>query len=352
MWTFCKFYFQHFVFLALNDKMNLFNFGNPDIYLQSSNLPHFLVKEVKLMKKIIMSKTAALIASLMIISMLVPVLAFAAASFQNVMVNSNGTVTGEVYVTDDVYTSGMNVPVYVYANDGMTSVASVVYGTYIGNGRYSFTTSVPTVTYNTYHYLQYGTVTKKVYAISFKDLAGHWSKKEVEALASNLVVKGTGDNMFSPNRNITRAEFAALIVRALGLDATGTTSSFTDVAAGKWYTAAVATAAKAGIITGYVDGTFKPNANVSRSEISAMISRALKYAGKDVTLSATQVSAALAKFSDAGTLGWAKSDVAVAVSEGLINGQSANKLAGSSLASRAEASTIVYRFLGNVGFIN
>ena len=144
------------------------------------------------------------------------------------------------------------------------------------------TTSVPTVTYNTYHYLQYGTVTKKVYAISFKDLAGHWSKKEVEALASNLVVKGTGDNMFSPNRNITRAEFAALIVRALGLDATGTTSSFT-MSLWQMVYSAVATAAKAGIITGYVDGTFKPNANVSRSEISAMISRALKYAGKNVT---------------------------------------------------------------------
>ena len=507
------------------------------------------------MKKVIMSKTAALIASLMIISMLVPVLAFAAASFENVTINSNGSVTGEVYVTDDVYTPGMKVPVYVYASDNMTPVGGVVYGTYTGNGRYSIMTTVPSVAYDTYYFFHYGSVTEKVYysafngggggvggggvvgstdstyndlfkdgknatitvdsdtvsipadklingdsltiknadgtsitlpiaalkladqakslgvelkdlvirvemkklsgdaakavtdavyglgakelatpvdfkivavgngkeqqitdlgtyfkrtlpvtdsvysnntvavvynpdtkelnfvpatfatvngttiatlnrtslsiytviqtdAASFKDLAAHWSKKEVETLAGKLVVNGTGDNMFSPNRNITRAEFAALIVRALGLDAAGTTSSFKDVAAGKWYTAAVATAAKAGIITGYVDGTFKPNANVSRSEMSAMISRALKYAGKDVTLSATQVSAALAKFSDAGTLGWAKSDVAVAVSEGLIKGQSAKKLAGMSLATRAEASTIVYRFLGNVGFIN
>lgn len=513
------------------------------------------------MKKIIMNKTAAFIASLMIISMLVPVLAFAAASFENVKIGSNGTVTGNVYVTNDVYQPGMQVPVYVYANDNKTSVGTVVYGIYTGNGRYSFSISVPTVTYSTYYYLRYGTVTEKVYytpsgstgpgggyypsipdgntnnpeatkwddlfkgdknatittdsdqvsipsdklisgdsltiktadgtsitlpiaalhladqakslgvelkdlvirvemkklsdddakevtnavnglsakqlatpvdfkivavgngkeqqinnlgtyfkrtlpvtgsvnsnqavavvynpdtkelnfvpatfatenghtiatlnrtstsiytviqsdAVSFKDLASHWSKKEVEALASKLVVKGTGDNTFSPNRNITRAEFAALIVRALSLDATGTTSSFKDVSAGQWYTAAVATAAKAGIISGYVDGTFKPNATVSRSEMSAMISRALKFAGKDVTLSDAQVSAALAKFSDAGTLGWAKSDVAIVVSTGLINGQSATKLAGSSLATRAEASAIIYRFLGNVGFIN
>jgi N-acetylmuramoyl-L-alanine amidase len=176
---------------------------------------------------------------------------------------------------------------------------------------------------------------------SFRDLTNHWAKEDVETLATKLIVEGTRTNVFEPKRNITRAEFAALVVRALGLDATGTTSKFSDVSASGWYAGAVAAAADAGIINGYTNGTFKPTASISRQELAAMVVRAQKYAGKEVTLTDAQVSSALAAFTDAGTLAWAKGEVAVAVSSGLIKGQTNTKIVALANTNRAEAATIL-----------
>lgn len=189
-------------------------------------------------------------------------------------------------------------------------------------------------------------------SVSFKDLANHWAQKDIETLAAKLVVEGTGANKFEPRRNITRAEFAALIVRSLGLDATGTTSKFSDVSSSKWYAGVVAAAAEAGIIKGDDKGKFNPNANITRKELSAMVVRAAAFAGKEVKLTDAEVSAALANFTDASNLGWAKAEVAAAVKSGVVLGQSATKVAGNANANRAEAATMVIRFLGNVGFIN
>lgn len=189
-------------------------------------------------------------------------------------------------------------------------------------------------------------------SVSFKDLANHWAQKDIETLAAKLVVEGTGANKFEPRRSITRAEFAALIVRSLGLETTGTTSKFSDVSSSRWYAGVVAAAADAGIVKGDEKGKFNPNANITRKELSAMVVRAAAYAGKEVKLTDAEVSAALASFTDAGNLGWAKAEVAAAVKSGIVLGQSATKVAGNANANRAEAATMIIRFLGNAGFIN
>jgi len=191
-----------------------------------------------------------------------------------------------------------------------------------------------------------------VEAKTFADLAGHWSQEEVETLASKLIVEGTGANQFEPKRAITRAEFATMIVRALGLEANGSTDKFSDVASSAWYAGAVAAAAEAGIVQGDTAGTFRPSAVITRQELAAMVVRAMNIAGKEVTLTDAQVSAALAPFADADKLGWAKAEVAAAVSAGIIEGQSATSVAPLANANRAEASAMVLRLLTNVGFIN
>ena len=191
----------------------------------------------------------------------------------------------------------------------------------------------------------------EVDAKSFEDLAGHWAQAEVEKLASKLIVEGTGADMYEPERNITRAEFATMIVRSLGLVAEGT-SEFSDVASGEWYTGAVATAANSGIVKGYEDGSFHPNAKITRKELAAMVVRAMAFAGKETSLTSAQVDAALASFNDAGSLDWAKEEVAAAVDAGIVKGQSATKVAGEANATRAEAATMVLRFLTKVDFIN
>ncbi|ANE48908.1 hypothetical protein SY83_13080 [Paenibacillus swuensis] len=203
--------------------------------------------------------------------------------------------------------------------------------------------------------------TNSIYAVvvggkKFADLAKHWSKEEVELLASKLVVEGVAADTFAPNRNITRAEFAALAVRSLGLTAstysvTNNTYKFSDVAEGKWYTADVAAAAAAGIVVGNDKGKFLPDALITRQELAAMVVRAMAYAGKESNLTTAEQATALASFKDASKLTWAKEEVAAAVKAGVVLGY-AGKVSPTANATRAEAASMLKRFLGTVGFID
>ncbi len=141
---------------------------------------------------------------------------------------------------------------------------------------------------------------------SFNDIATHWAKADVELLANKLVVDGVTNTTFVPERNITRAEFAALVVRALGLNILTPTSAFKDVNSSEWYAGVVTTATVAGIVDGYEDGTYRPNAQITREELAAMVVRALKYAGVNTDITSTQQSAALAAFKDSNKIVWAQ----------------------------------------------
>lgn len=91
-------------------------------------------------------------------------------------------------------------------------------------------------------------------ARTFADLAGHWAQTDIERLASKRIVQGVGDNAFNPNAKITRAEFASLLVRSIGLtEVTEVTGSaevavYSDVERTEWFAEAIETASGAGII--------------------------------------------------------------------------------------------------------
>lgn len=190
-------------------------------------------------------------------------------------------------------------------------------------------------------------------SVSFTDIANHWGKSYIQLLASKLVVDGYEDGTFGPERNVTRAEFAALLTRALGLKAAvSDTTYFTDVTAGQWYAGIVSAAAQTGIVDGYEDGTFRPNAPIAREELAAMVVRALDFAGKEVTVSAGEVQSYLAKFTDAGAIVWGQKELAAAVKSGLVDGVTDTTLVPRANATRAQASALLARFLGNAGFIN
>jgi hypothetical protein len=113
---------------------------------------------------------------------------------------------------------------------------------------------------------------------SYSDMAGEDSSEAVNVLSALGVVSGYPDGTFGPDKIVTRAEMAKLIVSALGLGdfATGTSSMYSDMA-GHWANGYVAYATSLGIITGYPDGTFKPEAPVTYEEACAMIVRAIGY---------------------------------------------------------------------------
>jgi len=199
--------------------------------------------------------------------------------------------------------------------------------------------------------------TNSLYAVidvpakSFADLVNHWSKKDVTKLANKLIVEGTGAGKFEPNRDVTRAEFAAMIVRALGLEATEK-APFSDVADSAWYAEAVAAAAEYGIVNGYTDGTFRPNNKITRQELAAMVVRAQKLAGKEVVLSGAEVASLLSGYKDAGQVGaWARTELAAAIKAEIVKGRSSNTIAPTATATRAEAAVMILRFLTNVDFI-
>ncbi|MNI20412.1 Endo-1,4-beta-xylanase A precursor [compost metagenome] len=172
-------------------------------------------------------------------------------------------------------------------------------------------------------------------------------------MANKLVIDGVTDTSFQPDRSITRAEFAALVVRSLGIkpEATGSTS-FKDISSTDWYANIVAAAANAKIIDGYEDGTFKPNASISREELAAMVVRAMKYAGLHTELSSTLQASLLSRFTDANQINWAQQEVAVAIDAGVINGITDLTIGPKQSATRAESATMLKRFLTKAAFIN
>jgi fibronectin type 3 domain-containing protein len=192
-----------------------------------------------------------------------------------------------------------------------------------------------------------------IYAVAqgsktFTDTAGHWAKQDIELLASKLLIQGTAAHSYSPDQAITRAEFAALLVRSLGLGGSGQTASFTDVASGDWYTDAVAAAAGAGLIEGFDNGEFRPGANISREEMAVMAARAARYAGVDTTASAQAPG-----YTDSSIVsGWAQTSMAWATEKGIIQGTDAQHLAPQDTATRAQSATILKRVLQAMSFIN
>jgi hypothetical protein len=183
---------------------------------------------------------------------------------------------------------------------------------------------------------------------TFDDVNVHWAKVDVELLASKLVIKGVSDTQFAPNANITRAEFAALLVRALGLKEE-VSAKFIDVPSNSWFAGAVGSAAKAGLIEGFDDTSFKPNERISREQMAVMITRAMKFAGKSSAIELEQ----LDKFVDSKELSvWSKEAVAVAIGTGIVNGVTETTFVPSASATRAEAAVMLKRFLQYVQFMN
>ncbi|MCR2806309.1 immunoglobulin-like domain-containing protein [Paenibacillus soyae] len=189
---------------------------------------------------------------------------------------------------------------------------------------------------------------------TFEDLVGHWANSDIEQMAGKLIVNGVTAASFAPEREITRAEFAALIVRSLGLtiDGDGKTG-FSDVGSGDWYAAAVATAVSAGIVNGYADGTFRPEAFITREELAAMVIRALKFAGNPAEeLSSDELADILGESKDADYIVWAHQELAQAVRTGIVIGKEEFMLAPRALATRAEAAVMIKRFLKQAEFID
>jgi alpha-tubulin suppressor-like RCC1 family protein len=142
------------------------------------------------------------------------------------------------------------------------------------------------VIFTTKHFSKY---VIKQNVIKYVDIQGIPEESQIEAMAAKGIVKGVSKNRFEPQASITRAEFIALLVRAFKLDDVDSICKFKDVKKNKWYYKEIASAAKAGIIAGNKDGTFKPDAKISMKDMIQMAVRVAKKQGINKTAAALGV---------------------------------------------------------------
>ncbi|GIP39971.1 hypothetical protein J31TS4_32510 [Paenibacillus sp. J31TS4] len=189
----------------------------------------------------------------------------------------------------------------------------------------------------------YAVVENKVTFQDLKDVQ-QWAGRQIAVAAAKGILEGRAEQQFVPQANVTRAEFAKMIVKAFGLEDAAASESFTDVNDSDWFKPYVAAAAKAGIINGRTDTLFAPNANISRAEMATMASRALEKAeGYKVP---KDLAASLKVFRDADAINETlKAGVSLAAEEGIVVGEENSEFHPNADSTRAQAAVVIYRLL-------
>ncbi len=200
-------------------------------------------------------------------------------------------------------------------------------------------------------------LTNSTYAIiwhpvKFSDMGSNWAKASVNDMGSRMVIEGVGNNKYAPNRFITRAEFAAIVVRALGLPPGTGSNDFRDVGSSKWYCGYIKTASAYGIIQGYNTTAFGPDDRVTREQAMTMIARAMKITGLKPEMKDSEINPLLSRYSDGTAVSdFARTSIAACLKTGIITGRSSSAIAPKDFITRAEVAVIVQRLLQKSGLI-
>ena len=177
-------------------------------------------------------------------------------------------------------------------------------------------------------------------ALPFTDVSGHWALDAIAYVYEKGMMTGTTATTFSTEKELTRGMLVTILHRLAGEPAGGE-NTFSDVADGQYYAGPVAWAAANGIVTGYPDGTFAPDAPVTREQLAAILYRYAQYQGMETATTEEN----LTGFAD----GEAVSAYAVqamnwAVGRGLITGVTETTLVPGGTATRAQVAAILMRY--------
>ena len=174
----------------------------------------------------------------------------------------------------------------------------------------------------------------------FTDVAENaWYYDYIMEAVQKGLVNGVREDLFKPDANLTRAQFATILYRSLGSPSTeGLENPYTDLSA-DWYEDAVIYMSSIGVINGVGKGRFAPDSNITREQMVTMLYRLAKAEMTDEDLKV------LDTFEDKDALsGYAVEPMAWAIKNGLVNGVGKNRLAPQGLATRAQAAKVVSLF--------
>ena len=182
-----------------------------------------------------------------------------------------------------------------------------------------------------------------IVTLPFTDVSdSDWFYDPVCYVYSQGLMTGTSATTFEPNTHLSRAMLVAVLHRLEGSPA-ASAGDFSDVADGDWYAQAVNWAASVGVVNGFDDGTFQPNAAITREQMAAILRNYAAYKGLDVTAAGD-----LATYSDAASVSaWAKDSVEWAVGSGLLGGYEDSTLCPQGTTTRAEVASVLQRYLAN-----
>ena len=189
------------------------------------------------------------------------------------------------------------------------------------------------------------TVTFEAAPLPFPDVTeGDWFYDAVRYAYETGLMDGVGDNRFAPNSETTRAQLVTILYRLAGQPEPGGDSGFSDVAAGTWYTDAVAWAAENGIVNGVSETEFAPGEDITREQLAAILYRYAACQGYDVSQRAD-----LSGFGDASSIsGYAQEALSWAHAQGLVLGFEDGSLRPQGNANRAQIAAVLMRFLAAV----
>ncbi len=184
---------------------------------------------------------------------------------------------------------------------------------------------------------------------SFTDVKGHWALREIVLLSARGMLRGTGDRRFQPQTPATRAQFTALLLRALGVEQYhGSENSFNDLPVGHWAFGAGEAAYRAGLVRGTGAGCFEPERAITRQEMAVLVARALEIAGAGSSVA--RADELFSGYTDAAaTAAWARSGMALCLELGIIRGRAKRRLAPLENATRAESAVILKRMMIKLG---
>lgn len=177
------------------------------------------------------------------------------------------------------------------------------------------------------------------------DITGHWAESALRTLVKQGIMGGYPGGSYQPNKDITRAEFAKLMVSTLNqIPNKNTTPTGTEVPVLKdlndpsiWYYSSVKTAVEQGFITGYHDGTFRPNEKITREQMASMLMRAINAYNIDSEL-------ATLNYKDTNSIQkWALENVQRVVYLEIMSGLDANTFAPAQSSTRAQVAAVLVR---------